>query len=132
MSQRRYKAGIDRQQELLFPPCVDDYINEENPVRAIDAYVDSLDLHVLGFEYAQFYAGKGQPPYAPATLLKLYLYGYLNRLRSSRCLERETWRNLEVIWLIEEQHPRHTTIADFRKNNTQALRAAHRDFILLC
>jgi transposase len=67
MSQRRYKAGIDRQQELLFPPCVDDYINEEHPVRAIDAYVDSLDLRALGFEYTQFYAGKGQPPYAPAT-----------------------------------------------------------------
>ena len=98
MAQRRYKPGIDRSQETLFPPRLEDYVSEHNPVRAIDAYIDSLDMGALGFMHSA--PGRhqaGQPAYAPQMLLKLYLYGYLNRLRSSRALERECQRNMELM-----------------------------------
>ena len=132
MSSRRYQPVLNRQQEMLLPPCVDEYVNQNNPVRAIDAYVDTLDLQALGFKNTQPGIAAGQPAYNPAALLKLYLYGYLQGIRSSRKLEREASRNLEVMWLIEGLRPTYKTIADFRKVNGAALKAANRDFLLLC
>lgn len=130
----RYKQGQDREEELLLPKRLEDYVVQDNPVRAIDVYVDSLDLANLGFQntVAKERDLGGQPPYPPAALLKLYLYGYLNRIRSSRRLEQECHRNLEVIWLIQELKPTYKTIADFRKNNLKALKAVNRDFVVLC
>jgi transposase len=133
MSSRQYKKVIDRSQGSLFPPSLDESIHTNNPVRAIEAYVNTLKMDALGFQNCQL--GKhasGQPAYDPAMLIKLYLYGYLNQIRSSRKLDRETYRNIEVIWLTEQQHPCYKTIADFRKNNAKALRAVNKDFILLC
>ncbi len=101
MTMRRYQATLNRQQDMLLTPCVEEYVSTHNPVRAIDAYVNTLDLASLGFKNAQAATGAGQPPFDPAALLKLYLYGYLQGLRSSRKLEREMYRNLEVIWLVE-------------------------------
>jgi transposase len=132
MTTRRYEVGIDRQQGQLLPPKVDDYIEEANIVRVIDCYIDSLDLDELGFQYASGKLTAGQPAYPPGSLLKLYLYGYINRVRSSRRLERETHRNLEVIWLMQGLRPSYKTIADFRKDNRQALKAVNRNFIQLC
>lgn len=132
MSSRRYQPVLNRQQEMLLPPCVDEYVSQNNPVRAIDAYVDTLDLQALGFANSQPVMGAGQPAYDPAALLKLYLYGYLQGIRSSRKLEREASRNLEVMWLVEGLRPTYKTIADFRKVNGVALKAANRDFLLLC
>ncbi|TKA90782.1 transposase [Halopseudomonas bauzanensis] len=133
MSQRRYKSGIDRSQQTLFPPRLEDYISEHNPVRAIDAYIAGLDMEALGFTHnAPGRHQAGQPAYAPQMLLKLYLYGYLNRLRSSRTLERESQRNVELMWLLEGLQPSYKTIADFRKNNAQALRRTQTQFIVLC
>ncbi len=132
MSRRRYKKGIDRQQASLLPPRVDDYVAEDNPVRAIDAYVESLDLEGLGFQNTAGDESAGQPAFPPKALLKLYLYGYLHHTRSSRRLERECQRNLEVIWLVEGLRPGYKTIADFRKNNLEALRGVNRDFVQLC
>ncbi|HVK56208.1 MAG TPA: IS1182 family transposase [Burkholderiales bacterium] len=129
---RRYKNGVDRSQGLLLPPRVEEYVGEDNPVRAIDAYAESLDLEGLGFKHAAGSLSAGRPSYAPQALLKLYLYGYLMRIRSSRLLERETHRNLELIWLLEGLRPSHATIADFRKHNAKALKAANRDFVMLC
>ena len=106
---------------MLLPECLDDYIDEDNPVRAVDVFVDELDLVHLGFERAQP-AGTGRPAYHPATLLKLYIYGYLNRIQSSRRLERETQRNLELIWLTGRLTPDFKTIADFRSDNGAAIR----------
>ncbi len=123
--------GADRQEVLLFPPSLDEYITEENPVRFIDAFVDHLDLQALGFKRAVA-APTGRPAYHPGDLLKLYLYGYLNRVRSSRLLERETQRNVEVMWLLKKLTPDFKTIADFRKDNLVALRAVCRAFTLLC
>ena len=123
--------GISRDQLTLFPEALDDYISQENPVRFIDAYVDSLDLRRLGFRHAALQE-RGRPPYHPADLLKLYLYGYLNRVRSSRMLERETHRNVEVMWLIRRLAPDFKTIADFRKNNRTAIRNVSREFTLFC
>jgi transposase len=132
MPDRRYKSGTPREQGFLLPPSVEDYVSPTNPVRAIDAYVDSLDLMELGFINSEGGLSKGQPSYSPSDLLKLYLYGYLNRVRSSRRLEQETYRNLEVIWLLQGLHPCYKTIADFRKNNLLALRSVNKDFVLLC
>lgn len=132
MTSRRYQPVLNRQQDLLLPPCVDEYVSQNNPVRAIDAYVVTLDLQALGFKNTQPGMGAGQPAYDPAALLKLYLYGYLQGIRSSRKLEREANRNLEVMWLIEGLRPTYKTIADFRKGNGSALKAANRDFLLLC
>ena len=119
---------------MLLPPSIEDYIGKDNPVRAIDAYVGSLDLSQMDFQHTQEGTGMGagQPPIPPGALLKLYLYGYLNRVHSSRRLERETRRNLEVIWLVQGLAPSFKTIADFRKSNGKALKAVNKDFVLLC
>jgi len=116
-----YIEGADRTEVLLFPEALDDYITPENPVRFIDAFISSLDLGELGFTRATP-AATGRPAYAPADLLKLYLYGYLNRVRSSRLLEREAARNVEVMWLLGKLTPDFKTIADFRKDNLAAIK----------
>lgn len=126
-----HRAGLDRSQSLLFPERLEDYVGADNPVRFMDAFVGSLDLHALGFDKAQC-ADTGRPPYAPAVLLKLYLYGYLHRIRSSRLLEAECHRNVEVIWLLGKLAPDFKTIADFRKNNLKPLKAVCRQFTMLC
>jgi transposase len=123
--------GTPREQITLFPEAVEDYISAENPVRFLDAFVDQLDVAALGFTHATI-EGTGRPPYHPGDLLKLYLYGYLNRLRTSRLLERETQRNLEVIWLLKRLSPDHKTISDFRRENAEALRATFKQFVLIC
>jgi len=112
---------------ILFTETMDDYISEDSPVRVIDEYVEQLDLKALGFEKT-ICAVIGRPPYNPRDILKLYLYGYLNRTRSSRRLEQESARNIEVIWLLKKLKPDFKTIADFRKNNKKALKAVFRDF----
>ena len=133
MTSRPYKQGIDRFEFGQVPSRLEDWIDGDNPVRAIDAYVDTLDLAALGFDLTEpNRTAAGQPAYPPAGLLKLYLYGYINRLRSSRVLERECRRNLEVIWLEQGFQFSHQTIADFRKRNAKALRRVHADFIALC
>ena len=124
-------TGEDRSQLLLLPDAVDDYVGPDNPVRFIDAFVDGLDLEAAGFQRVQP-AEKGRPGYDPADLLKLYIYGYLNRIRSSRRLEAETHRNLEVIWLLRQLRPDFKTIADFRRDNRSAFRAVFRQFVRLC
>src|SRR6202047_3599812 len=121
----------DRRQTLLLPEAVDDYVGAENPVRFIDAFVDGLDLAAAGFARVVPEA-TGRPGYAPGDLLKLYIYGYLNRVRSSRRLEAETRRNLEVIWLLRHLAPDFKTIADFRRDNRAAFRSVFREFVLLC
>jgi len=126
-----HRAGLDRSQTLLFPERLEDYIATENPVRFLDAFTGSLDLHALGFAKASC-ANTGRPPYDPAVLLKLYLYGYLHRVRSSRLLEAECHRNVEVIWLTGKQTPDFKTIADFRKDNLAPLKAVARQFTVLC
>jgi transposase len=126
-----HRSGLDRSQTLLFPESLDDYVGPDNPVRFLDAFVDSLDLHALDFTKARC-ANTGCPPYNPATLLKLYLYGYLHRLRSSRGLEAECHRNLELIWLVRKLTPDFKTIADFRKDNRKAFQAVYRRFLLVC
>jgi transposase len=126
-----HRAGLDRSQTLLFPERLEDYVTPENPVRFLDAFVGSLDLHALGFAKARC-AETGRPPYDPAALLKLYLYGYLHRIRSSRLLEAECQRNVEVIWLLGKLAPDFKTIADFRKDNSKPLQAVCRQFTLLC
>jgi transposase len=126
-----HRPGLDRSQTLLFPERLEDYVAAENPVRFLDAFVASLDLHALGFTRARC-AGTGRPPYDPAALLKLFLYGYLHRVRSSRMLEAECHRNVEVLWLLGKLAPDFKTIADFRKDNLKPLRAVCRQFTLLC
>src|SRR4051794_17857376 len=123
--------GHDRSQMLLLPETVDDYVGPDNPVRFIEAFVAGLDLETAGFARVEP-AVTGRPGYAPADLLKLYIYGYLNRVRSSRRLEAETQRNLEVIWLLRHLQPDFKTIADFRKDNRHAFKAVFRQFVLLC
>ena len=123
--------GEDRNQLIFFPDSVDDYIGPDSPLRIIDEYVNIIDLKELCFNNAE-YAATGRPPYNPKDLLKLYIYGYLNRIRSSRRLEHETHRNLEVIWLLKKLRPDFKTIADFRKNNKVALKKVFRDFVKLC
>lgn len=128
---RTFKTGVDREQGSLLPPRVEDYVSADNPVRAIEAYVDGLELAELGFRHAVRGVTVGHPPYNPADLLKLYLYGYLNQIRSSRRLEREAHRNLELIWLLRGLKPGYRTIGKFRAENWAALKAANRTFILL-
>jgi transposase len=128
---RTYKLGKSRDQASFLPPCLEDYVGQDNPVRAIDAYVDSLDLNDLGFRAVGSDGGAGQPPYDPADLLKLYLYGYLHQVRSSRRLERETRRNVELMWLLGGLTPGYRTIANFRKDNAAGLKAANHDFVRL-
>jgi len=124
-------AGFDRSQLLLLPEAADDYVGADNPVRFIDAFVDGLDLKAAGFERVEAKA-TGRPGYAPGDLLKLYIYGYLNRIRSSRRLEAEAHRNIEVIWLLGGLKPDFKTIADFRSDNRAAFKAVFRQFTLLC
>jgi transposase len=123
--------GHDRSQLLLLPEAVDDYVAADNPVRFIEAFVDGLDLAALGF-IGTVPKATGRPGYAPADLLKLYIYGYLNRVRSSRRLEAETHRNIEVIWLLRHLKPDFKTIADFRRDNRKVFRSVFRQFVLLC
>lgn len=123
--------GLDRKQAILFPEVIDNYIAEENPVRFIDAFVDSLDMKELGFKHAELNP-TGRPPYNPADLLKLYVYGYLNRVRSSRFLEKECKKNVEVMWLLKKLTPDFKTISDFRKDNREAIKKLFKEFISLC
>ncbi|MGI9293641.1 MAG: IS1182 family transposase [Pseudomonadales bacterium] len=128
---RRFVEGEDRSQAFLFPERLDDYIAEDNPVRLVEAFVDELDLKALGFKGVEARA-TGRPAYHPSTLLKIYVYGYLNRVGSSRLLERECQRNVEMMWLTHRLAPDHKTIAEFRKNNGQALGGVCREFVELC
>src|SRR3981189_1057162 len=124
-------AGFGRDQLLLLPEAVDDYVEADNAVRFIDAFVDGLDLAAAGFARVEAKA-TGRPGYAPSDLLKLYIYGYLNRVRSSRRLEAEAGRNVGVIWLLRHLRPDFKTIADFRRDNRTAFRQVFREFVLLC
>lgn len=128
-----YKQGLNRNQQLLFPPSIDDYVDEDNHVRAIDAYVELLDLNALEFlNTRKSNRADGQKAYSPKLLLKIYIYGYLNKIRSSRALEKECKRNLELIWLTQNLVPSYHTIADFRKDNPKALKRVFTEFVLLC
>ncbi|WP_374943719.1 IS1182 family transposase [Sphingomonas sp.] len=125
----RFIEGCDRRQRLLLPDCIDDFVSEDSPVRVVDMFVDELDLATLGFEGA---AATGRPGYHPATMMKLYVYGYLNQVQSSRRLEREAGRNVEVMWLTGKLAPDFKTIADFRRDHGVAIQAACRRFVLVC
>jgi transposase len=128
---KRFIEGQDRAQSTLFPEYLEDWIGEDNPVRAIDVFVQELDLSDLGFGGVDPEA-TGRPSYHPSVLLKLYTYGYLNRVQSSRRLEREAGRNVEVMWLTGRLVPDHKTIADFRKDNGGAIRRVCARFVALC
>src|SRR3954469_2442443 len=127
----RFVEEADRGQWTLLPECLDDFINESNPVRVIDVFVDALDLAEMRFDRVEP-AATGRPSYHPSVLLKLYIYGYLNRVQSSQRLEREAGRNLEVIWLLGRLVPDDKTIADFRKDNGSAIRKVCAQFVALC
>jgi transposase len=127
---RRFVEQADRGQSTLLPECLDDFVDESNPVRVIDVFVDTLDLAEMGFDGAN--PATGRPSYHPSVLLKLYIYGYLNRVQSSRRLEREAGRNVEVMWLVSRLAPDHKTIADFRKDNGLGLRKVCARFVELC
>lgn len=126
-----YIAGESREQSTLFPELIDDFISNENPVRFIEAFVEGMNLSAMGFKHSEI-KQTGRPPYNPKDLLKLYVYGYLNRIRSSRNLERESQRNLEVIWLLKKLNPDHKTISDFRRNNIESIMKVFKEFIGLC
>src|SRR5574339_921643 len=128
---KRFVEGVDRAQSTLFPECLEDWIVEDNPVRVIDAFVNELDLAELGFAGVEP-AATGRPSYHPSVHLQLYIYGYLNRVQSSRRLEREAGRNVEVMWLLGRLVPDHKTIADFRKDNGAAIRKVCARFVELC
>src|SRR6185437_8304513 len=128
---KRFIEGECRDQTVLFPERLDDWISEDNPVRAVDAFVEEVNLRALGFETA-VPAATGRPAYHPATLLKIYIYGYLNRIQSSRRLERESQRNVELIWLTGRLAPDFKTIADFRRDNGPAIRKVSAQFVDLC
>jgi transposase len=128
---KRFIEGESRNQATLLPECLDDYIGEDNPVRIVDAFVENLDMGALGFA-GIVPAATGRPSYHPAVLLKIYIYGYLNRIPSSRRLEREARRNVELMWLTERLTPDFKTIADFRRDNGQAIRNVCRQFVELC
>jgi transposase len=128
---KRFIEGDDRRQVTLLPECLDDFIDEDNPVRVIDAFVDELDLEALGFLGTEP-AATGRPAYHPSVLLKIYIYGYLNRVQSSRRLEREAQRNVELMWLTGRLAPDFKTIADFRHDNGKGIRNVCRRFIVLC
>src|SRR3984893_6632077 len=127
----RFVEGEDRRQSLLLSELLEDYVSEDTPVRVVEVFIDELDLGALGFEGVQP-ASTGRPAYHPSTLLKLYLYGYLNRVQSSRRLEREAQRNIELMWLTGRLAPDFKTIANFRKDNGAAIRQVCREFVLLC
>jgi transposase len=126
-----YKTRVDRQQQILFPETLDEYVSEDNPVRFIDAFVSQLEMMEMGFARA-LPAKEGTPGYDPRDLLRLFIYGYLNRTRSSRKLEMETHRNVEVMWLVGKLRPDHKTIAEFRRKHPEALKKVAREFTLLC
>jgi transposase len=126
-----FVEGVDRGQSTLFPAVLDDYVADDNPVRAVDMFVDGLDLERLGFVGVQP-LDTGRPGYRPRMMLKLYIYGYLNRVPSSRRLERECQRNIELIWLTRDLAPDFKTIADFRKDNGGTIREVCREFVALC
>ena len=128
---KRFIEGMDRGQSTHFPECLEDWVHDDNPVRVIDVFVDALDLCGLGFTRAEPEA-TGRPGYHPSVLLKLYIYGYLNRVQSSRWLERKAGRNVEVMWLCGRLVPDHKTIADFRKDNGPAIRKVCARFVVLC
>src|SRR6188508_2391505 len=128
---KRFIEGENRNQVMLLPDCLDDYIGQDNPVRVVDAFVEELDLRELGFESAEP-AVTGRPSYHPAVLLKIYIYGYLNRIQSSRRLEREAQRNVELMWLTGRLAPDFKTIADFRRDNGAGIRNVCRRFVVLC
>src|ERR1700680_2186677 len=128
---KRFVEGMDRGQSTLFPECLEDWIGEDNPVRVIEVFVGELDLAELGFDGVAPEA-TGRPSYHPSVLLKLYIYGYLNRVQSSRRLEREAGRNVEVMWLTGRLVPDHKTIADFRKDSGPAIRKVCARFVALC
>ena len=128
---KRFVEGTDRDQSTLFPECLDDWIDEDNSVRVVDVFVDQLDLAELGFSGVGPKT-TGRPAYHPSVLLKLYIYGYLNQVQSSRRLEREAGRNVEVMWLTGRLVPDHKTIADFRKDNGAAIRQVCAQFVALC
>jgi transposase len=128
---KRFVEGQDRAQLVLLPECLDDFVGEDNPVRVVDAFIEELDLALLGFAGVVPEA-TGRPSYHPATLLKIYLYGYLNQVQSSRRLEREAQRNIELMWLVGRLAPDFKTIADFRKDNGAAIRAVCGQFVELC
>ena len=126
-----FVEGLDRSQSTMLPASLDDYVGEDNPVRVVDAFVDGLDLRKLGFTSIDP-LDTGRPGYHPATMLKLYIYGYLNRIPSSRRLERECQRNLELIWLTGKLAPDFKTIADFRKDFGEPIRKTCREFVVIC
>jgi transposase len=128
---KRFIEGEDRTQVTLLPECLDDYVEAENPVRVIEVFVDGLDLGALGFVGVDP-ALTGRPAYHPAVLLKIYIYGYLNRIQSSRRLEREAQRNVELMWLTGRLMPDFKTIANFRKDNGRAIGNVCRQFVVLC
>src|SRR6266850_7861457 len=128
---RRFVEGTDRGQATLLPECLDDWIDENNLIRVIDAFVEALNLGELGFAGVEPET-TGRPSYHPSILLKLYIYGYLNRVQSSRRLEREAGRNVEVMWLLGRLAPDHKTIADFRKDNGRAIGQVCVRFVVLC
>ena len=125
----RFIEGEHRRERLLLPDCLDDYVAEDNPVRVVDVFVDELELAAHGFTGP---AATGRPGYSPATMLKLYLYGYLNQVQSSRRLEREAGRNVECMWLTGKLAPDFKTIADFRRDNGEAIRSVCNRFVILC
>src|SRR6476661_5654630 len=129
---KRFIEGNERSQATLLPQYLDDYIAEDNPVRAVDAFVEELDLKALGFEGANPAAATGRPAYHPGVLLKLYIYGYLNRIASSRRLEREAQRNVELMWLTGRLAPDFKTIADFRHDNGEGIRNVCKRFVGMC
>ena len=128
---KRFIEGADRTQAMLLPECVEDYVGPDNPVRVVEAFVEQLDLRAMGFEGSDPQA-TGRPAYHPSVLLKIYIYGYLNRIQSSRRLEHETQRNIELMWLTGRLMPDFKTIANFRKDNGRAIRQVCRQFIVLC
>jgi transposase len=127
-----YKEGENRKQQLFFPPSLDEYVNEDNQVRAIEDYVELLDMVELGFTKSALNSTDGSPAYHPKLLLKIYIYGYLNKVRSSRKLETEISRNIEMMWLCSNLKPSYKTISNFRKENSKALKKVFREFVLLC
>jgi len=127
----KYIEGDNRYQPTMLPPILDDYVDENNPTRVIDAFVDSLNLAELGFNKTEL-SQTGRPPYSPYALLKLYIYGYFNKIRSSRKLETETYRNVEVMWLLENLKPDHKTISRFRKDNLNEIKKVFDTFVKLC
>ena len=128
---KRFIESQDRRQATLLPDSLEDYVTDDNPVRVIDVFIAELDLAAMGFAGVAPEA-RGRPAYHPATLLKIYLYGYLNRIQSSRRLELETQRNIELMWLTGRLMPDFKTIADFRRDNGPAIRAACAHFVVLC